>query len=317
MDKRPTFTRVFDQPILGLQGIRWTAANPSVMFPTVLEAPAWVNNPLDRLYMYYASHHGEGIGLATAPVPEGPWRVYEGGPVFTLAQAPMLKGHVSSPDIMLAPEQEAVYLYYHGGGAHVRGQTMGSAHSRDGLSFEVTNPEVLLHPPEDEARWDGLSHGYLRSFRVGEELFGVYMGYNGGGIAGCTYNKQGLARSDGYLHWERVGKRALLEASEGSGDFGTIRHSGVLVRDGCFDAYYSTRTSERRDREVLKVARVATEGRPQAWQAERLGTVLEPELPWEGADLRDPFPFCWEGKLYLYYAGGLEAGIGLAVAEDC
>ncbi|MEA3400341.1 MAG: hypothetical protein U9R79_03765 [Armatimonadota bacterium] len=144
----PQFTRVFDEPVLTWDAIRWPASRPSVMFPTVVGAPGWVGEPLDRLYMYYASHHGAGIGLATASEPEGPWTVQD--PVFDLADAPMLEGHISSPDVLIDEDAERLYLYYHGGNAAGRGQVMGSAVSYDGLHFEVEEPEPLIRPSERE-----------------------------------------------------------------------------------------------------------------------------------------------------------------------
>ena len=308
------FRRVSDEPILGLDAMRWPAAGPSVMFPTVIAAPAWLSDPLDALWMYYASHTGAGLGLATAPAPEGPWTVRE--PVFMLEDAPMLRGHVSSPDVLIDEAAERVYLYYHGINAAGAGQVMGCAVSYDGRHFEVENPDPLILPSRRPGHWDSRSTAYLRPFRVGDRIFGLYMG-NGGQVdaPGVAHNCQGILRSDDYLHWRRVREEPLL-APDGERDFGTVRHVGVQVCGDLLDVYYSTRDSAALDREVIRLARVEMTPPPEEWRAERLGTVLEPELPWEGADLRDPYPFQWRGRLYLFYAGGLEAGIGLAVAEN-
>ena len=314
MSEHIPFRRVSDEPVLGLDAMRWPAANPSVMFPTVVPAPGWLSEPLDALWMYYASHHGLGIGLATAPAPEGPWTVRE--PVFTLEDAPMLAGHVSSPDVLIDERARRVYLYYHGGNAAGPGQVMGCAVGYDGVHFEVEHPEPLILPSERPGHWDSRSTAYLRPFRVGTRIFGLYMG-NGGQVdaPGVAHNCQGILRSHDHVRWERVRAEPLL-APDGEQDFGTIRHVGVQVRGDTLDVYYSTRDSAALDREVIRLARVDTTAPPQEWRAQRLGTVLEPELPWEGADLRDPYPFEWRGRPYLFYAGGEEAGIGLAAAED-
>ncbi|MFW5868947.1 MAG: hypothetical protein ACOCX2_14075 [Armatimonadota bacterium] len=313
MTDTPQFTRVRDYPLFGLDAIRWPTKEPSVMFPTVIEAPRWLSEPLDTLYMYYASHHGAGLGLATAPEPEGPWTVQD--PVFTLDDAPMVAGHISSPDVLIDEDAERVYLYYHGSNPHGRGQVMGCAVGYDGQRFEVANPDPLILPNEREDAWDYNSTAYLRPFRVGDRILGVYMGNGGARVPGVAYNCQGLLRSRDYLHWERVREEPLLAPDERE-DWGTIRHSGVLVRDeSTLDVYYSTRTGPDLDREVLRVARVDASRPPEDWEARKLGTVLEPGPEWEGADLRDPYPFEWEGRLYLFYAGGVEAGIGLAVAR--
>lgn len=308
----PQFTRAGDEPLLDLDAIRWPAKRPTIMFPTVVEAPAWITAPLDRLYMYYASHHGTGLGLATAPEPEGPWTVRE--PIFMLDDAPMIAGHVSSPDVLIDEAARRVYLYYHGSNADGPGQVMGCAVGYDGVHFEVENRDPLIRPSEREGAWDSHSTAYLRPFRVGGRIFGAYMGNGGASVPGVAYNCQGLLRSRDYVHWERVREEPLLAPDERD-DWGTIRHCGVLVRDeSTLEVYYSTRTGPELEREVLRMARVDASVPAEQWQAEKLGTVLEPELPWEGDDLRDPYPFEWRGRLYLFYAGGLEAGIGLAVA---
>ncbi|MGI5819716.1 MAG: hypothetical protein ACOX9R_16655 [Armatimonadota bacterium] len=307
----PQFTRVSDEPLLDLDAIRWPAKNPTIMFPSVVEAPPWISEPLDRLYMYYASHHGTGLGLATAPEPEGPWTVQE--PIFMLDDAPMIAGHVSSPDVLIDEAARRVYLYYHGSNAAGKGQVMGCAVGYDGVHFEVENPDPLILPSDREGAWDSISTAYLRPFRLGRRILGLYMG-NGGreSVPGVGHNCQGVLRARDYQRWERVRGEPLLEP-DGVTDFGKIRHSGVHVQGETLDLYYSTRTSQAFDREVIRLARVDASLPPEQWRAERLGTVLEPGPDWEEPDLRDPFPFEWQGRLYLFYAGGEEAGIGLAV----
>lgn len=313
MPEIPQFKRVTDEPILGFDAIRWEAKNPSVMFPTVVEAPGWITQPLDALYMYYASHHGTALGLATAPEPEGPWTVHD--PIFHLEDAPMIAGHVSSPDVLIDEAACRVYLYYHGSNADGPGQVMGCAVGYDGLRFEVENPRPLILPSEREGWWDSNSTAYLRPFRVGERILGIYMGNGGASVPGVAYNCQGLMRSRDHLHWERVREEPLLSPDERD-DWGTIRHVGVHVREeeGAVDVYYSTRTGPDLEREVLRLARVDATAPPGEWQTQKLGTVLEPQLDWEGDDLRDPYLFEWRDEFYLYYAGGMEAGIGLAKA---
>ncbi|MFP4250189.1 MAG: hypothetical protein ACLFU7_11055 [Armatimonadota bacterium] len=313
MSPIPQFTRVSDEPLLDLDAIRWPAKRQTIMFPAVVEAPPWLSEPLGALYMYYASHHGTGLGLATAPEPEGPWTVRD--PIFSLDDAPMIAGHISSPDVLIDNEAERVYLYYHGGNAAGKGQVMGCAVGYDGVHFEVENPDPLILPSDREGAWDSVSTAYLRPFRVDGRIFGLYMG-NGGqrSVPDVGHNCQGILRARDYQHWERVGEDPLLEP-DGVNDFGKIRHSGVHVRGDTLDVYYSTRTSQAFEREVIRLARVDASLPPEQWHAEKLGTVLEPGPEWEEPDLRDPFPFEWDGRLYLFYAGGEEAGIALAQEE--
>jgi len=43
----------------------------------------------------------------------------------------------------------------------------------------------------------------------------------------------------------------------------------------------------------------------------RLGPVLEPSLPWEENNIRDPFLLKYNETIYMYYVGGNEKGIAL------
>ena len=307
------FRRAVDEPLLTTDAVAWEATYSSIMFPCVIEAPEWLDSPLDRLYMYYASHHGGGIGLATAARPEGPWRA-RGGPVLELKNATMIRGHISSPHVLADDAEQSLHLYFHGGARGVKGQRAGYAVSQDGLNFEVDHEDVLLECDADNpAAWDRFAAVYMRPFWLDEQLFAFYMGGNGEGRPGVSNNRQGLARGHSYVDWERVRDLPLIAPHEDEGEYGIVRHSGVLVRGDHLQVYYSTRTSPALDREVIRSARIDTSGPPEEWRAVDRRTVLEPESKWEGTDLRDPFPFEFEGALYLFYAGGTEAGIGLAV----
>ncbi len=310
------FRRVLDEPLLTTDAMAWEAKYPSIMFPCVIEVPPWLDNPVDRLYMYYASHTGHGIGLATAAKPGGPWQARR-DPVLELHNATMIGGHISSPHVMVDDAEERFYLYFHGSARGVKGQRAGCAVSRDGLNFEIDHKDVLLECDADNpAAWDRFAAVYMRPFWLNEQLFALYMGGNGEGKPGISNNRQGLARGRDYTHWERARKLPLIAPHEDEGEYGIVRHSGVQVCDGHLQVYYSTRTSPALDREVIRSARVETDRSPEQWQAVDRRTVLQPELKWEGDDLRDPFPFEFEGALYLFYVGGTEAGIGLAIEHD-
>lgn len=64
------------------------------------------------------------------------------------------------------------------------------------------------------------------------------------------------------------------------------------------------------------MARLKTEGDWGNWSITKLGKVLDPTDAWENNNLRDPFPFRHNDKIYLFYSGGLEKAIGLAIADD-
>jgi hypothetical protein len=52
----------------------------SINYPSLIEVPEWVSNPLGRYYLYFSSHRHAGyIRLAYANEITGPWTVYAPG----------------------------------------------------------------------------------------------------------------------------------------------------------------------------------------------------------------------------------------------
>ena len=131
---------------------------------------------------------------------------------------------------------------------------------------------------------------------------------------GVAPSAEGVATSLDGIHWEKWSRNPRL--SIGDGDFGGIRHVALLRRENELYIAYSPRTSESLGTEVLRMTRVRLGETPDDWgELEKLGTILEPTAACEKQELRDPFLLQHEGRLYLYYAGGNEAGLGVAVAD--
>src|SRR6266511_4657973 len=106
--------------------------------PSLIRAPAWLERPLGRYYLYFADHGGHYIRLAYADRLLGPWRTYEPGVIPM--EAAGYEGHVASPDVHVDDERRELRLYFHGMGiprSDGRGQSTRVALSRDGLEFEV------------------------------------------------------------------------------------------------------------------------------------------------------------------------------------
>ncbi|MBT3604067.1 MAG: hypothetical protein HN521_13495, partial [Candidatus Latescibacteria bacterium] len=63
-----TLQRVDHNPLLTIDDITWDyKKNRSIMFPSVIDMSDKLETPIDRYYMYLASHGGREIGFATAP----------------------------------------------------------------------------------------------------------------------------------------------------------------------------------------------------------------------------------------------------------
>jgi len=83
-----------------------------VNHPSVIEVPAWVDDPLGNYYLYFSHKYGDYIRLAYADDVEGPWNVYGPGTLH-VDDTPFI-GHIASPDVHVDNEKEVIRMYYHG-----------------------------------------------------------------------------------------------------------------------------------------------------------------------------------------------------------
>jgi hypothetical protein len=287
------------------------------MFPTVVDVAGVMTQlgrrgpaPVDRFHMCYAPHSSTGVGLATAPRPEGPWTPYPGNPVLRLAAFPGINDHLSSPELVVRPDQADApfWLYLHGRTgprAAGFGQHTCVATSGDAVTWQPLSPDPVLTATAEESGHAN-SAAYARLFRRGDWFYALYK----------SVEAHGLARSRDGVHWEHWPHNPLLAPNPAAGEPVMIRHTGLLVRGDVLVVFYSSVPGPEGGPEAIKVATVALRGDDwRAWgRPRRRGTVLAPELGWELNDVRDPFAFVHEDTLHLYYAGGHEHGIGLARA---
>lgn len=109
------------------------------IFPSVIEAADYFEEPLARYYLYYAPHNSPGgIALAYSDSLDGPWHEYEHNPVISNPWEPHYDvSHVSSPHAIWNEQEKKLFLYFHGENFQTRLAT-----SQDGLSF--TYDSVVL-----------------------------------------------------------------------------------------------------------------------------------------------------------------------------
>lgn len=318
----PLIERLLDAPIVGPDSQPGLGTN--VQGPSVLRVPEWIENPLGRLYLYFADHKGTYIRLAFADQVAGPWTVHVPGAlrlvdsgfpteppevsdeefeairsryedVLGVDRMPGdLRGdltipHVASPDVHVDEEAGEVVCYFHGLAGLGR-QASKVAVSTDGIAFSVLPGEV--------------QHTYLRVFSHEGATYGLAM-------PGVLYRS-----TDGRTGWE-----------QGPTLFSTdMRHSAVTVRDGALHVFW-TRVGDAP--ESILHSTVSIDGEWATWTASDSVEVLRPERPWEGVDLpvepsrrgavdrpvnqlRDPALFEDGGRTFLFYAVAGESGIGLA-----
>lgn len=118
-------------------------------FPTVLHAAATFADPLGAYYLYTAPHNQPGgIWLFTADHPAGPWTAHEDNPVIEANWDPHYSvSHVSSPHAFWHPEEERLFLYFHGENSVTRYAT-----SEDGIRFSYGGEAITASQLPGEVR---------------------------------------------------------------------------------------------------------------------------------------------------------------------
>ena len=279
--------------------------------PSLVAAPAWLNQPPARYLLYFAHHEGDSIRLALSDSLTGPWRLHHPPPIklsnsgfatrspsaeemhpeaqaYIDANADGDYPHIASPEVWIDHEARQIRLYYHGRLADGRQRTR-LALSTDGVNFEVRD-EIVGLP-------------YLRLFRHQDWFYSLAMPAQ-------------LCRSrDGLTDFE-TGPR-LTDAP--------IRHHALLNHDGKWYVIW-TRVGDTPER--LLVSILDTGSNWLDWKLGEARDLHRAERPWEGGDLpadasaygeimsrvnqlRDPAIFEEENRIYLLYAVAGEQGIAI------
>jgi hypothetical protein len=284
--------------------------------PSLLRVPDWLPQRLGKYYLYFAHHQGDFIRMAFADNISGPYTVYAPG-VLNLHSTPFA-GHIASPDVHVNDARRCIYMYYHGHGCTRENplpykQVSCYAESGDGLSF--TSDAVYLGPP------------YLHTFQWN----GWHYGFSGG-------PERCLHRSRDPRAVFETG-RQLAIAGEDFTDLATLRSVGIDAptvyrtrhiafrqRGHTLEIYYSNVGDEP---ERIKMTSVDLRPDWTEWCGNRYVEVLRPETEAEGAnqpiarssggashtpvhELRDPFVYEEDGRVYLLYTIAGEMGISIA-----
>jgi len=274
--------------------------------PSLIRVPEWIENPLGKYYLYFASHTGEHIRLACADLLEGPWHVYSPGTLHL--KDSFCEAHIASPDVHVDHEHKEIRMYYHGPipasecpeeSAERKFPVLGNqrtrvATSKDGIHFAARRVVV------------GAS--YFRMFPWDDMHYGIAM-------PGIFYRS-----ADGLSDFETG--PILFD--------GRMRHTAVRVVGKTLYIFYSN-VGDRPERILLSTIKLEPDW--MEWRATEPVTVLEPETEYEGADyplepsvrgkakgrvrqLRDPAIFDEAGNTYLLYSVAGESGIAIARIAD-
>jgi hypothetical protein len=228
-------------------------------------------------------------------------------------------------------ERERFVMFFHipsgvDGGFNL--QMTFAATCRDGLNFNGRIRPVRL------------GNGYFRTFVVRGQGYAIA---NGGRLwrapeGALPWDEAALSPpEDPDFHfgrqtlWEEAGRAPFMahapaEFGLGGEHDAVIRHSGVRLVDQSLHLFYTVKRGDPPER--ILVAKIDVSGDWKQWKATSVGEVLRPEKKWEGAEeplerskkggahgvrqLRDPYVLEADGRIYLYYSGSGEGGIGVA-----
>jgi len=299
-----TATRIGDSPIIhpGLS----PGIGDNINGPSLVRRPDWAPGP-GRYLLYFAHHYGRHIRLAYADNIAGPWSIHEPG-VLPLKETPFAQ---TPPDL---PQPD-----------------WAIEHGMDANTPHLASPDV--HILEDRQRFEMLVHGLCDD---GEQR--SYLAVSDDGltwqIGGPAIDQSYIRRfeHDGAIYGIGLTGQAMRGLPDGGYELdptplpGRIRHVGLLKRDATLHVFYSCYgdAPERLFHVMLDVSggwlNWSTVSQPQE--------ILRPEMEWEGAKLaiepsiigatpfthalRDPAFLEENGRVYMVYAGGGEAALGLA-----
>ena len=314
-----TATRLCDHPIIGPDLDPSIGVN--IQGPSLIKVPDWVTNKLGNYYLYFADHKGSYIRLAYADALTGPWRIHIPG-CLHLAQsgfpttppdvspeqlavhearfrgrgaishdvlAEITTPHIASPDVHVDHERQRIVMYFHGL-EDVARQVSRAAISSNGIDF-VARPEVLGPSYMRIFTHEGMIYALAMPGIISRSADGL-----GGFVAGPTLFNPNM------------------------------RHAALLQRNGGLYVFW---TEVGRAPETILVSHIDLAGNWMGWRNGPAVEILRPAYPWEGADapavpsirstaygvlnqLRDPAIYEEDGRIYLLYAVGGEAGIALA-----
>lgn len=297
--------RLLPGPIIG-PGL---FANPedsrNINGPCLIRVPAWVTRPWGRYYLYFAHHQGKYVRLAYADALTGPWKLHEGG-VLSLGQLAVPMGHIASPEVLVDNTSRRLVLFFHGTVAD-RSQLTNPNGWGGQLTFAATSADGLAFTPGT----DVIASFYLRVFRHGDWWYGVCKDAN-------VSNQ--LARGASPLSGLAPGPRVLPNG----------RHVGLLLQGDTLWVFYS-RAGDCPEHILMTRFDLAQDWATWGEHAPPPVSVLKPDADWEGTcypltpsrwgagiqvrEVRDPYLFDDEGRLYLLYSVAGEMGIGIAELE--
>lgn len=148
-----------------------------VGFPTVVKAAGRIPSPIDNWYLWCAPHDTPGgIFLFTAPDPDGPWTIANGGAAVLPTPAPYR--HVSSPYVLWLGGQLVMFCHMLEADPSTL-QPSFRATSSDGITWDLSLTPIIPEATGDDL--DTINQSYLNVCVLDGVLYGYYQASGTGG----------------------------------------------------------------------------------------------------------------------------------------
>lgn len=256
--------------------------------PSVIKSPLFLQTKQGCKYlMYFASHSGLHIRLATSDAIEGPWKIQN----HSCLQLPKLRkaNHIASPDVHVDHEKQIIKMYCHV--AYEEGQKTFLATSGDGWNFSFHSLEPL-------------GPFYMRVFQKDGEYFAFE-----------RYGKLMRSKTD-TIPFQMTSFRLPDQ----------VRHVSVEKYASILRVYFSE-VGDAPERIKMRCIFWNSSSPEQSLYSSKVTLLVPQEIyegseirvapSQEGAatglvnQLRDPFFFSDSGRRFLFYACGGESGIAV------
>lgn len=256
--------------------------------PSVIKAPSFLQPQQGWKYLlYFASHNGLHIRLATSDVIEGPWLI-QNQSCLELPDLPK-SSHIASPDVHIDQEQRKIKMYCHV--AYGKGQKTFLATSEDGWNFsfhslEPLGPYYMRVFPKDGEYFAFDRDGKLMRSETGTTPFQV----------------TSFRFPDKVRHLAVENYASILRVY-----FSEVGDAPERIKMRCL--YWNSQSPEQSlysRKATLLVPQEVYEGSSASTISSRIGSIKSLVK-----ELRDPFFFSDSGRSFLFYACGGERGIAV------
>ena len=260
---------------------------------SLIKVPEWVDNPLGKYYLYFASHTGKYIRLAYSDSLTESFKIYD-GEVLKLKDT-NCKTHIASPDVHIDNDDKKIIMYFHGDTNNF--QETFISKSNNGLSFNSNNKPLGLF--------------YFRVFKYKDKFYSIAKNKNEDSI---------IYQSDG---WD--GKfEPLFTILPNS------RHTATYVEKDNLYIFYTTVGEAP---ESIYYCKIKLGETIEDWEVLDNKKLTKPTFDFEGAgsdlipsnfgsstlrwgekklnELRDPCIYKEGDELFLLYSFNGEGGIAL------